>query len=111
MTLRVSGRRMGITPALREHAEAKAMKLAKYLDLLTAVDVIVDKCRLDHKRGSMVEMIAETRHRGRFVARVSGEAYGAVDACFRKLERLLSEEKQKLKNPRGLVAPRMMHMR
>lgn len=109
MTLRISGRHMELTPALREHAEGKAMKLAKYLDLISAVEVIVDTCRCDHKKKCSVEMIADTRHRGRFIAKVTGEAYGGIDACFRKLERVLSQEKQKLKNPRGLVAPRVLH--
>lgn len=111
MTLRISGRHMGLTPALREHAEGKALKLSKYLDLLSAVDVIVDACRLNHKRGCSVEMIAETRHLGKFIAKVNGDGYASIDACFRKLERVLSSEKQKLKNPRGLVAPRTLHMR
>lgn len=103
MTLRISGRHMGLTAALREHAEAKASKLSKYLDLLNAVDVIFDACRSNHKKLCSVEMIAETRHRGRFIARVTGDGYAGVDACFRKLERVLSAEKQKLKNPRGLT--------
>lgn len=107
MTLKISGRHMALTPALRQHAEAKAMKLSKYLDLVTGVDVVVDACRLNHKRGATVEMIAETRHRGRFVAKVVGDAYAGIDGCFRKLERLLSEQKQMLKNPKGLVSARV----
>lgn len=98
MTLTISGRHMELTPALRQHAEEKASKLSKYLDLLTNVDVVLDKCRMNHKRGCQVEMIASTRHRGRFIARISGDGYAAIDGCFRKLERVLSEDKKKLKN-------------
>lgn len=93
---------MDVTPAMRQHAEDKASKLGKYFDLLSGVDVIFDRCRTNRKIGCSVEMIAETRHRGRFVARGKGDGYLSVDGCFRKLERLLSEEKQKLKNPKGL---------
>jgi ribosomal subunit interface protein len=99
---------MEVTPALRQHAEEKAGKLEKYLDLLKGVEVIFDRCRSDHKVECAVEMIAETRHRGRFIAHEKGDGYLSVDGCFRKLERLLSEEKEKLKNPRGLVAPKRL---
>jgi putative sigma-54 modulation protein len=106
MTLRISGRHMQLTPSLREHAEAKALKLAKYLDLVTEVDVVFSACRNEGKRSCAVEMIADTRHLGRFVAKAVGDAYSGVDGCFKKLERLLSESKQKLKNPKGLSRPR-----
>lgn len=102
MTLTISGRHMDVTPALRQHAEEKASKLGKYLDLLKSVEVIFDRGRNNRKVNCFVEMIADTRHRGRFVARGAGDGYLSVDGCFRKLERLLSEEKQKLKNPKGL---------
>lgn len=108
MTLKLTGRHVAITPALRDHAESKARKLEKYLDLLTNVEVVIDTCRTDHKKSCAVEMIAATRHRGRFVAKAAGDAYATLDACFRKLERLLSEEKQRLKNPKGLVSPRIL---
>lgn len=108
MTLTISGRHMEVTPALRQHAEDKAGKLEKYLDLLTGVEVIFDKCRSNHKVECSVEMIAETRHLGRFIASQKGDGYLSVDGCFRKLERLLSEEKQRLKNPKGVVASKRL---
>jgi len=104
MTVTISGRHNALTPALREYAEAKASKLAKYLDLLENVAVVIDVCRKEHKKNCRVEMIASTRHKGRFVATLVGDAYGAIDACFKKLERLLSDAKQKLKNPKHLVS-------
>ena len=104
MMLTISGRHMELTPAMRDHAEAKAMKLSKYLDLVSAVDVVFDKCRLNHKKGCQVEMIASTRHRGQFIATITGDGYAAVDGCFRKLERLLSEDKKKLKNTKHTTA-------
>ena len=101
MTLTISGRHMELTPALREYAENKATKLAKYLDLVRAVEVVVERCRRDHKRSCSVEMIVDAEHRGRFIAKRSGNGYACIDGCFRTLERLLSDDKQKLKNPKG----------
>lgn len=106
MTLIITGRHNTLTPALREHAESKASKLSRYFDLVESVEVIIDGCRMSRKKGCQVEMIARTRHRGRFVVKLVGDAYLAVDACFRRLERVLSDAKQKLKNPKGLIAGR-----
>lgn len=100
MTLIVSGRHNTLTPALRQHAESKASQLGRYFNLVEAVEVVVDRCREGHRRACSVEMIATTRHRGRFVAKLTGDAYACVDACFRKLERTLSDAKQRLKTPR-----------
>lgn len=106
MTLIITGRHNTLTPALREHAESKASKLSRYFDLVESVEVVIDACRTAHKKGCQVEMIATTRHRGRFVVKLVGDAYKAVDACFHKLERSLSDAKQKLKNPKGLISGR-----
>lgn len=106
MTLIVTGRHNTLTPALREHAESKASQLARYFNLLQAVEVVVDRCRNGHRRACSVEMIATTRHRGRFVAKLTGDAYGCVDACFRKLERTLSDAKRQFKTPRRSVSVR-----
>lgn len=110
MTLTISGRHNSLTPSLKQYAESKASKLAKYLDLVEGIQVVIDVCRTGHKKGCRVEMIASTRHKGKFVATLVGEAYGAIDACFHKLERLLSDAKQKLKNPKHLVAARRLRV-
>jgi putative sigma-54 modulation protein len=110
MTLTISGRHNTLTPALRQYAESKASKLAKYLDLVESVSVVVDVCRKGRKKECRVEMRAMARHKGQFVASLVGDAYGAVDGCFHKLERLLSEAKQKLKNPKHLVAARRLRV-
>ena len=108
MPLTVTGRHNTLTPALREHAEAKAAKLSRYFNLVESVEVVVDACRTGHKKGCLVEMIATTRHCGQFVVKMTGDAYAAVDACFRRLERALSDAKQKLRNPKHLVSARKL---
>ncbi len=49
MMLTISGRHMDLTPALRQHAEDKALKLEKYLDLIHGVEVVFNKTRQDRK--------------------------------------------------------------
>lgn len=95
MNITVSGRHMEVTPALKNYAELKAAKLGKYYDLIHDIEVIFDA----HKDKTAVEMIATAEHKNTFVAKHhEGDAYACIDGCMHKLERQITEHKDKFRN-------------
>jgi|SRR5665213_343001 len=95
MTIVVSGRHMEVTTALKNHAEQRAAKLGKYYDLIREIEVIFDA----GKDTTAVEMIVHTDHKNTFIAHhTEGDAYACVDGCTHKLERQITEHKDKFRN-------------
>lgn len=91
----ITGRHMEITPALKSYAEQKATKLAKYYDLIHDIEVV---CNAE-KAAVEVEMIAKADHHATFVAKHhDGDAYACIDGCMHKLERQITEHKDKHRN-------------
>jgi putative sigma-54 modulation protein len=86
---------MEVTPPLKAYAEQKATKLVKFYDRIGDIEVVFDA----NKGAMQVEMIVIADHNNRFIAHhQDGDAYACVDGCYAKLERQLSEHKQKLRN-------------
>jgi putative sigma-54 modulation protein len=96
----VASRHMDVTPALKAFAEQKANKLLKYYDRIQEIEVVLDtgreQGRKDHTR---VEMIVNAEHKNMFIAHHSdGDAYACIDMCVDKLERQLTDHKDKIRN-------------
>ena len=99
MNVVVSARHMDVTPALKSFATEKANKLTKYYDRIQEIEVILDTGKELGKNHSKVEMIVNAEHKNMFVARhEAADAYAAVDGCLEKLERQLSEHKDRHRN-------------
>jgi putative sigma-54 modulation protein len=95
VTITVSGRHMDVTAPLKSYAEQKANKLTKYYDRIQEIEVIFDSA----KDSIGVEMIVNVEHRSEFIARHSGsDAYACVDGVVDKLERQLTDHKEKIRN-------------
>jgi putative sigma-54 modulation protein len=91
----VSSRHMDVTAALKTYAEQKASKLLKYYDRIQEIEVVFDA----GKDGTRVEMIVNAEHKNMFIAQhEQGDAYACVDGCAGKLERQLTEHKDKFRN-------------
>jgi putative sigma-54 modulation protein len=91
----ISGRHMEVTEALKNYAEQKAGKLTKYYDLIQEIEVILDA----QKDGTKVEIIVNAEHNGTFIAHHDqGDAYACIDGCVDKLERQLTDHKEKHRN-------------
>ncbi len=89
-------RHLEVTPAIREHAEAKANKILKYYDRIKEIEVILDGSEARHKR---VEIIVSADHRNMFVASQEGDdLYACIDLAAHKIERQLTEHKDRLRN-------------
>ena len=91
----VSSRHMDVTPALKSFAEQKAQKLTKYYDRIQEIEVIMDA----NKDGTNVEMIVNAEHNAMFIAHHGeGDAYACIDGCVDKLERQLTDHKERFRN-------------
>ena len=95
MIVTVASRHMDVSPALKTYAEQKANKLTKYFDRIQEIEVIFDA----GKDSTKVEMIVNAEHKDMFIAHHDvGDAYACIDGCVEKLERQLTEHKDKLRN-------------
>ena len=99
MEITVTGRHLEITPAIKQYATDKVAKLPRYFDRIQQINVIADK-RDNHT--FEVEIIVDAEHHEDFVAKASGtDLYGCVDSAVDKLERQLTDHKDKLRQRKG----------
>jgi putative sigma-54 modulation protein len=91
---------MDVTPAIKGFAEQKANKLIKYFDRINEIEVIVDAGKeKTTKDKTHVEIIVHVEHTHEFIAHHDdGDAYACIDACVDKLERQLTDHKERLRN-------------
>ena len=95
MIVTISGRHMEVTEALKAFAEQKANKLSKYYDRIQEIEVIFDAS----KDSTRVEMIVNAEHNAMFIAHHDqGDAYACIDGCVDKLERQLTDHKERFRN-------------
>jgi putative sigma-54 modulation protein len=91
----ISGRHMEVTEALKTYADQKANKLSKYYDRIQEIEVILDAS----KDSTRVEMIVNAEHNAMFIAHHDqGDAYACIDGCVDKLERQLTDHKERFRN-------------
>lgn len=92
----ITGRHVEITDAIRNHAEEKISKLDRYYDKLAKVEAVVTK---PDARLFEVELIAHIDGTDHMVATASHEdLYHGFDAAVNKMERQLTDHKEKLRN-------------
>lgn len=102
MQIKISGRHVEVTAAIREYASEKVLKLPRYFDRVQEIDVIID--RSDHNNHA-VEIITEAEHTNPFIARATGmDLYACIDDAVNKIERQLTDHKQKLRNRKHNVS-------
>lgn len=95
MEVTVTGRHMDITPAIRAYAEEKVGRLPRFYDRIQAVAIVADKADPDFE----VEVRVQADHHEPFIARTRGQdLYACIDAASDKLERQLTDHKDKIRN-------------
>ncbi len=100
MEYKITGRHLEITPAIHDYAEKKAQKLPKYYDRIQSVTVVVEK----QDRLFEVEFLVDLEHMHELVARAEDEdLYAAIDAAEDKMERQLTDHKEKLRNRKHIA--------
>ena len=98
MIVTVASRHMEVSPALKTYAEQKANKLLKYYDRIQEIEVVFDAQKASGKEQARVEMIVNAEYNNMFIAHSDGDAYAGIDACVLKLERQLTDHKEKYRN-------------
>ena len=94
MKLRITGRHMGITPALRDYAETRFGRLDRYKLKVDSLQIVLGVEKLQHKaeaialvNGRMVQAKTSTR-----------EMYATIDALVDRLDAQLRKRKGQLIN-------------
>ena len=96
MHIIVTGKHVDITDPIREYAQIKAAKMQRYYDRVQSIEVVADKTD-GHTFG--VEMIAHVEGRDHVVATSrSQDLYAAIDEVQNKMERQLTDHKEKHRN-------------
>lgn len=100
MQFKMSGKHIDVTPAIREYCEQKTQRLHRYWDRISAITAVIDQ----HDRNFEVEVLVDTDHTKPFVAKDTGEdLYACIDSVVDKLERQLTDHKEKLRNRKHIA--------
>jgi putative sigma-54 modulation protein len=101
MEFKLSGRHLDITPAIREYAEKKTQRLHRYFDRIQSMEGVIDK---KDPRQFHVEIIVNVEHAQPIMAHATTEdLYAGIDAVTDKLERQLTDHKEKLRNRKHIA--------
>lgn len=96
MRIDVTGRRLELTPAIREHAETKSEKIHKHFDGVQHVEIVLDQ---DSPTEFTAEAIAHVVKHDPIVAKAHGEdIYAVIDQCIDKATRQVQEHKERLRD-------------
>jgi ribosomal subunit interface protein len=96
MHVLVTTRHVEISAQQKTHAEDKANKLLTFYDRIQEIEVVVEK---GDPVGFHVEMLVNAEHNNNFVANSRCEAVEkCIDECYQKLERQLTEHKERHRN-------------
>ena len=98
MQVNISGRKIEITSAIREYTEQKVSKLSRYYDRVASIDVVADKSNNQSPQIEL-EIIVHVHKSNPFVVKVvSADLYACIDEAVNKLERQLTDHKEKIRN-------------
>jgi putative sigma-54 modulation protein len=98
MDVKISGRHVEITAAIREYATNKVAKLPRYFDRIQSIGVVADK----KDRTFEVECIVQAAWAEPFVCKVTGpDLYACIDSAVDKLERQLTDHKGRVRHHKG----------
>ncbi len=96
MEITVSGKHLDITDSIRTYAQQKVGKLSKYYDHIQSIEVIADKGQGVQFE---IEIIVHVGRHDPFIAKAQGEDLdGTIDQAESKLERQLTDHKEKVKS-------------
>ncbi len=96
MITTVTGRHIEITDSIRTYATDKTAKLTRYFDRISQIEVVAGKTDQIHYDA---ELIVHVEGHDHFVAHGKGEElYACIDEAVNKMERQLTDHKEKLRN-------------
>lgn len=102
MQINVSSRHGHLSPASQSKVEAKASRLTRYFDRLTALNVTVD---LQNPALPAVEIVASSEHFHELVSHESSpQLWRSVDGAVQKMEQQLRKHKEKVRDHKHAVS-------
>ena len=100
MHTKITGRHMEVTEAMRSYVEKKILKLQRYYNRISEMEVIIEEEGLHHK----IEIIVKADKHQRFVVQHTAEdGYACFDAAIDKIERKLTKHKEKSRTRKGRI--------
>ena len=101
MEISISGRQIEITDPIRDYTEKRVGKLSRYYDRVRSIEVVADK---SDRHGFEVETIVHVDQHEPFVAKnQDDDLYACIDQVVEKLERQLTDHKEKLRNRKHMA--------
>lgn len=99
MNLKISGRRLDITPALREYVSAKLGRALRHFDQVIEASVVlsVDDHREKDKR-QKAEISLRLKGKDIFLESAHGDLYAAIDLLIDKLDRQVMRYKDRVQD-------------
>lgn len=95
MDIKVSGKHMDVTEAIREYAERKVNRLPRYYDRIQEILVVLEQ----HNQKFEVEILLHIEHHDPIVAKhIEADLYACIDQATDKAERQLTDLKERLRN-------------
>ena len=92
----ITARHLEVKDEVKQHIEQKLSKLTRYYDLIQEIEVVIEEAS---KAQIHVEVLVNAEHKNMFVANSRCSTVEAcVDQCHDKLERQLTEHKEKHRN-------------
>lgn len=109
MEMIVKGRRMEVTPAIRDYAEEKIGRVAKILDswLMSAEVELYTERNRSIEKGQVAEVTVYTKGPVIRAKEAASDMYAAIDLVSEKLERQVRKYKTKIvdRHTKGAPAP------
>ncbi len=95
MQIVITGRRVNLADDVKEYIEQKFGRLTRFYDRIQQIEVVVDKTDTSFD----VEGVVNAEHNMEFVSTASADnVRAATDAAIHKLERQLTDHKNKFRN-------------
>ncbi|MEM1011877.1 MAG: ribosome-associated translation inhibitor RaiA [Planctomycetota bacterium] len=96
MHVLITTRHIEASPEQKAYAEQKANKLLTFYDRIQEIEVVIEEAQ---PVGFHIEMLVNAEHNNNFVANSrSDKIEKCVDECYQKLERQLTEHKERHRN-------------
>ncbi len=99
MIVKITGKHMELTDAMKTYAEKKVAKIIKFHDKVSEIEVIFD---VEGQKTHVELIVCVANHTKPFVVTTSDEdAYACLDLAIDKMDRQIVKHKEKARNHKG----------
>jgi len=106
LNINITGRRLDVTPAMKQYTREKVEKLSRFYDRIHVVDAVLS----DEGDRQIVEVKAHVGKGTTLVGKVENpDIYAALDLVVAKLERQITRYKEKLNSRKARASTQDIH--